>query len=105
MFQRNELEQLRLQKQRLVSQSDANRLRLTSDWQRLQSLEGWLDEILKAGRRHPLWIMTLATAAGTLAAKTLRRPRTVMNGIGRLGKLVSVALLVWRLYRRKSRQS
>jgi hypothetical protein len=105
MFQRKELEQLRLQKKQLALQSDANRQRLMSDWRRLHSSELWLGEILRLGRRHPLWLVTLATVAGTLVAKNLRKPQTVTNGIGRLGKFVSVAFSVWRFFRRKSRPS
>jgi len=101
MFQRKELEQLRLQKEQLVSQSDANRQRLMSDWQRLQSSEIWLGEILSFSRRHPLWIVTLATVAGTLVAKTLRQPRTIVKRIGQVGKLASMAFSAWRLLRRK----
>lgn len=104
MFQRKELERLRLQKEQLVLQSEANRQRLMSDWQRLQSPGVWLDEILGLARRHPWWAAGLAAAAGTLAAKTLRQPRMLLNGIGRLGKFASVALSIWRLVRRKRRQ-
>jgi hypothetical protein len=105
MFQRKELEQLRLQKKQLALQSDANRQRLMSDWRRLHSSELWLGEILRLGRRHPLWLVTLATVAGTLVSKNLRKPQTVTHGIGRLGKFVSVAFSVWRFFRRKSRPS
>jgi hypothetical protein len=105
MFQRKELAQLRLQKERLVLQSDANRQQLVSDWRRLQSPDFWLGEILRLAHRQPLWIVTLATVAGTLMAKTLRKPRTALNGIGRLGKFVSVAFSVWRLLRRKRQPS
>ena len=101
MFQRKELEQLRLQKEQLISQSDANRKRLRSDWQRVRSSEIWLGEILALTRRHPLWTVALATAAGTLAAKTLRRPRTFMRRVGQVGKLASVAVSAWKLFRRK----
>ncbi len=87
-----------------MSQSEAHRLQLLSDWQRLQSPEDWWDEILGLARRHPLWIAGLATAAGALAAKTLRQPRTLMAGIGRFGELASVAFSVWRLFRRKRRE-
>jgi hypothetical protein len=104
MFQRKELELLRLQKEQLVLKSDANRQRLMSDWQRLQSSEVWLDEILGFTRRHPFWIAGLATAAGTLLAKTLRHPSTLINRIGRLGKFASVAFSVWRLLRRKKHE-
>jgi hypothetical protein len=104
MFQGKELEQLRLQREQLVLQSDANRQKLMSDWLRLQSPGLWLDETLVLARRHPLWIAGLAAAAGTLAVKTLRQPRTLLDGIGRLGKYVSVAFSVWRLLRRRRRQ-
>jgi len=104
MFQREELKQLRLQKEQLVVQSDANRQRLMSDWQRLQSPGLWLDETLGLVRRHPWWSAGLAAAAGALVVKTLRQPRTLLNGIGRLGKFASVAFSLWRLYRRKWRQ-
>jgi hypothetical protein len=105
MFQRKELAQLRLQKERLVLQSDANRQQLVSDSRRLQSPDFWLGEILRLARRQPLWIVTLATVAGTLMTKTLRKPSTALNGIGRLGKFVSVAFSVWRLFRRKRQPS
>ncbi|MGD0085586.1 MAG: hypothetical protein ABSC24_00505 [Verrucomicrobiota bacterium] len=101
MFQRKELAQLRLQKERLVLQSDANRQQLVSEWRRLQSSDIWLGEILRLTRRRPLWIVTLVTVAGTLMAKTLRKPRTAISGIGRLGKYASMAFSVWRLFRRK----
>lgn len=104
MFQRKELERLRLQKEQLVSQSNINREWLVSDWKRLQSSELWLGEVLGFARRHPLWVMSLAAATGTLAAKTLRRPRTYMKRISQVGKLVSVVISAWKLFRRK-RQS
>ena len=48
-----------------------------------------------------LWFAGLATAAGALAVKILRQPRTLMDGIGRLGEIASMAFSVWRLLRRK----
>ncbi|HUA68844.1 MAG TPA: hypothetical protein VMA13_09885 [Candidatus Saccharimonadales bacterium] len=105
MFQRKELEQLRLRKEQLVLQSEANRQRLMSDWQRLQSSEIWLNEVLGLMRRHPMWLAALATAAGTLVAKTLRQPRTIINRIGQVGKFASIAFSAWRLFRRKKRTS
>jgi hypothetical protein len=104
MFQRKELEQLRLQKQQLVSQSDANRQCLMSDCQRLQSSEIWLNEAFSFMRRHPMWIVTLATAAGTMAARTLRQPRTIIDKIGRMGKFASMAFSTLRLFRKKRRE-
>lgn len=102
MFQKAELERLRLQKDLLVLQSDANRLLLSADWQRLHSPENWLNAAGNLARRHPLWTAALATAAGVLTVKAVRKPGTVMGGMGRLGKLASTAFSVWKLMRRKN---
>ena len=104
MLQRKALAQLNQRKEQLVLQSDAYRQRLQNDWQRLQSPEAWLEEILGLARRHPVWLVGLAAATGTLVVKTLSRPRTVMSGIGRIGNLIPVVFAVWRLLRRKWRQ-
>lgn len=104
MFQRKEVEQLRLQKEQLVSQINVNRNQLMSDWKRLQSSELWLSETLRLARRHPVWIAGLATAAGTLTAKSLRRPRTLINRIGQLGKFASVTFSAWKLFQRRKRE-
>lgn len=85
-------------------QSEAHRQRLQNDWQRLQSPENWLDEILGLAGRHPFWLAGLAAAAGTLVVKTLSQPRTFISGIGRIGNFIPVAFAVWRLLRRRWRQ-
>jgi hypothetical protein len=100
MFQKAELERLRLQKDLLVLQSDANRLLLAADWQRLRSPENWLHEAGNLARRHPLWTAALAAAAGVLAVKAVRKPGSAFGGIGRLGKLAATAFSVWKLFRR-----
>jgi hypothetical protein len=104
MLQRKELEQLRRQKEQLVLQSDAHRQRLQNDWQRLQSPEAWLDEILGLARRHPVWLAGLTAATGTLVVKTLSKPGMIINGISRIGNVIPVAFAVWRLLSRKWRQ-
>jgi hypothetical protein len=104
MFQRKALAQLNRQKEQLVLQSDAHRQRLQNDWQRLQSPEAWLDEILGLARRHPVWLAGLAAATGTLVIKTLSKPGAVINGISRIGNLIPVAFALWRLLSRKWRQ-
>lgn len=101
MFQKAELERLRLQKDLLVLQSDANRLLLAADWQRLRSPENWLHEASNVARRHPLWTTALAAAAGVLAVKAVRKPSSILGGMGSLGKLASTAFSVWKLFRRE----
>jgi hypothetical protein len=101
MFQRKELEQLGLRKEQLVSQCDSARARLCEDWHRLRSPDTWLGEMTDFTRRHPWWIVTGAMLAGTVAARTLRRPGTVVNRIARLGRFVSVALSVWKMFQKR----
>jgi hypothetical protein len=105
MFQRKELERLRLEKEQLVLQSEVNRRRLVSDWRRLQSPESWLGGFLGFAGHRSLTIAALATAAGLLAAKILRKPGRVFEGIGQLGKLVPLILALWRLFRMNQHRS
>lgn len=101
MFQKAELERLQQQKELLLLQSDAHRLLLAADWQRLRSPANWLNEAGNVARRHPVWTAALAAAAGALVVKTVRKPGSVLGGLGRLGKLVSTGFSVWNLIRRK----
>jgi hypothetical protein len=105
MFQGKELEQLRLQKEQLVLKSDALRLRLTSEWQRLHSPGSWLGEVAGWAQRRPWLAAALAVVAGASAVRLLRKPGPIMGGIGRLGKLVSVGLVLWKWLQRKMRES
>jgi hypothetical protein len=102
---RETIKQLQLQKERLVAQSEVNRSALAADWRRLQSPGHWLDEADVFFRRHPVWMATLATVAGTLAFKVLRRPGTFLGRIGWLSRLASVAISAWKLFNRKNSKS
>ena len=104
MFQKNELAHLQVQKDLLVLQSSANRLLLAAEWQRLRSPEHWLDEAGRLVRRHPLLTAALATATGVLAVQAVRKPGGVVGGIGRIGKLASMAFAVWKFLRRGKSQ-
>ena len=105
MFGKTELARLRLQKDLLVLQSEANRLLLATDWQRLRSPESWRHEAGNLARRHPLWTTALAAAAGVLAVKAVSKPGSVLDGMGSLGKLASTALAVWKLFRQEKQQN
>jgi hypothetical protein len=100
MFGKNELERLRIQKELLVMQSDVNRRLLAADWQRLRSPENWMIEAGRLARRHPLWTAALAAAAGMLAVRVVRKPGSILGGLGRVGKLASSAFTLWKLLRR-----
>lgn len=101
MFQGKELEELRLKREQLAFQCDANRERWISDWQRLQSPEHWLDQLFGFASRHPWPITALAAGAGVFMTAILRNPGRVFEGIGKLGKLVPLILALWRLFRMK----
>lgn len=99
------------QKQQLMAQCDATRRQFIADWRRLKSPEMWLGEMTGFARRHPWWIVSAATIAGTVAAKTMRhngapaKKETLSSRIGRLSKFVSVAFSVWKLFQRRRSQS
>lgn len=101
MFQKAELERLQKQKDLLVLQSNAHRLLLAADWQRLRTPGNWLGEAGNLARRHPLWTAALAAAVGGLLVKVVRKPGSVMGGLSRLGELASTAFAVWSLVRGK----
>jgi hypothetical protein len=105
VFRETGIEELRRLKERLVSQSDANRARLIADWQRLQSPDCWQVELFGLVRRHPAWTAALALGGGMLAARAVRRPGSLLGGIGRMGKVASVLFSVWRVIRRGRRQT
>ncbi len=100
MFHKTELERLRMQKDLLVLQGDLNRLVLATEWQRLRSPENWIHEAGNLARRHPLWTAGLAAAAGMLAVRLVRKPRSVLSGIGQLGELAAAAFSAWKVFRR-----
>jgi hypothetical protein len=105
MFQKAELERLQRQKELLVLQSDANRLLLAAGWQRLRSPATWKNEAGNLARRHPIWTAVLAAVAGVLVVKSVRKPGSVLGGIGHLGELASVAFSAWQMFRgRKSEE-
>jgi len=103
MFQKAELERLRAQKALLVLQSDTHRLLLAADWQRLRTPGYWLNAAGGLVRRHPIWMAALSAAAGVLLVKGRRKSGSVMDGIGSLGKWISLASSIWkRLHPEKS---
>jgi hypothetical protein len=101
MFEKTELARLQAQKELLLLQSNANRLLLAADWQQLRSAENWVHEAGNLARRHPLWTAGLAAVAGVLAVQTMGKPGPGLGGIARLGKLASMALSLWKLFRRE----
>jgi hypothetical protein len=103
MFGKDELERLRLQKELLVLQSNANRLLLAGDFQRLRAPETWMTEAGSLVKRHPVWSALLTAATGALVVQLFRKPGNILGGLGGLGglgKLAATALSVWKLMRR-----
>lgn len=104
MLQTAELKHLHSRKALLVSQSDANRRLLATEWQRLRAPENWVQEAGNLARRHPLWTAVLATAAGALTVQAVRKPGGFLGSLGRLGKAASLAFGVWKLISRSKPQ-
>ncbi len=101
MFAQVELEHLRLQKDRLVRQSDANRLALTAELQRLRSPEYWKLNAGQVVRQHPLLTAVLGVGVGIIAIKALRQPGAAIGWLGRLSGAGSTLLALWNLVGRK----
>jgi hypothetical protein len=101
MFQKAELTRLRAQKDLLLLESSLNRLKLAADWQRLRSPEYWAHEAGQTVRRHPVMTAVLGAAAGLFGIQALRRPRpaAAAGGLGRLGRIASLAFTVWKFVR------
>ena len=100
MFQKTGLEGLHKQKELLVLQSDIHRVQLAADWQRLCSPVNWINEAGSLARRHPIWTAALAAAAGVMVIKAVRKPGSMIGGLGHLGELASAAFTAWQLVRR-----
>jgi hypothetical protein len=98
MFGQAELDRLRQHKQLLMLQSEANRLTLTADLQRLRSLEFWQNETSQAARRHPLLTAALAVGAGIVAVKAVRKPGELLGWLGGLSGAGSALLSAWKLF-------
>jgi hypothetical protein len=102
MFGKVEMERLRAQKSLLVLQSEINRLQLAADWQKIRSPKNWVNSMGGIARHFPILTAVLSTVTGALAVKALRRRGMIMDGIGRLTKLASLALAGWKLFGNKN---
>lgn len=101
MFGKTELEQLRQQKELLVARSDANRLLLELEWQRLHSGAFWQREATRSVREHPLLSAALAAGVGVVAIKALRHPGTLLKLVGRFSGVGSTLMSAWKLFGKK----
>jgi len=90
---------LQQRKQLLVLQSQADRLTLTAEMQRLCSVDYWQREAGQVAGRHPLLAAAAAAAAGFVALKAVRRPGSVMSLLGGLGGVGSTLWSVWKSFR------
>lgn len=100
MLGEDEIERLRIQKEMLVLQSNANRLLLAADYQRLRTPETWMNEAGSLMKRHPVLTALLTTATGALAVRAFQKPGNMLGGLGGLGKMAATAFSVWKLIRR-----
>lgn len=98
MSGKTELEELRLQKELLVLQSDTSRLLLGLELQRLGSPEFWRREAGQAVRTHPWLTAVIGAGTGVLAINAIRQPGSAMKWLGRLGGAGSTLLSAWKLF-------
>jgi hypothetical protein len=98
---KSEIEELRLQKELLVLQSDTSRLLLDLELQRLRKPEFWRREAGQLARTHPMVMAAFGVGAGALAIKAVRQPGAAVKWLGRLGGAGSMLHTVWKLFERK----
>jgi len=101
MFGQAELDRLRTRKQLLVLQSQASRLTLVAECQRLRSMEFWQAEAGHVARRHPWLTAALAVGAGIAAIKVIRRPGALLGLLGKVGGAGSVLMSAWKMFSSK----
>ena len=104
MVRKTELEHLRLRRELLVLQCEANRLMLAAEWEQLQSREYWISEASKLARRHSLWAGAFAAGAGLLVTKEVRRPGGKTGWLRRLLRLASMASSIWNFFDGKDKE-
>jgi len=98
MFGQAELDRLEQHKRLLVLQSEANRLTLRAEVERLRSLEFWQKEASQAARQHPILAAALAVGAGVAAIKIVRQPGSLLGMLGKLCGAGSALLSAWKLF-------
>ena len=92
------LELLNRRKQALVAESDLNRLALRVDYENLRAGTAWLDGAWAVRRRIGPWLPPLATIAGLVAARFLRRHSGVWRQVLAAFSWVPTALAIWRQF-------
>ena len=98
MFRDKELEQLRLQKELLVLECDAQRLLLIVECQRLRLHALWLGEAAQAGRRHPWLTGVLGAGAGFAVIQALQNPRSATGWLSRVGAVAATLRSVRKFF-------
>jgi hypothetical protein len=98
VFGRQELEQIRLQKQALLLESSLNRHALQAEWRELRSAAAWVSNVTQAPRRFTPLLAILAPLAGFLLVRSLRRPESLFNRLASAAKWIGPLYSLWRGY-------
>lgn len=98
MFGRQELEQLRLQKQALLLESSLNRHALQSELHQLRSAAAWMSNAARAPRQFAPLLVVLAPLAGFLLVRTVRRPDSWFNRLASAAKWIGPLYSLWRTF-------
>jgi hypothetical protein len=98
MFGREELEQLRLQKQALVLESGLHRHMLQADFYKLRSSLPTLSNAARAPRRFLPLLVVLAPLAGFFMVRKLRAPTSLFKRLLTMAKWIGPAYSLWRTY-------
>jgi hypothetical protein len=102
MVGRTALELLRLRKQALLLESEANRQLLESEWQQLRAATSWMGEAMRIGQKARPWWPLLASVAGFLAVRGFKKSSPFIRGAGSVLSLITTALSIWKQTRAKA---
>jgi hypothetical protein len=95
---RQDLEQLRLQKQTLVLESSLNRRALVAEIDELRSATARVGNAVRASQRFVPLLALLAPVAGFFAVRKVRRPLSLVTRLAKLAKWIGPAYALWRSF-------
>ena len=98
MLGRQQIEQLRLQKQTLLVESSLNRHALISEMGALRSAFSSVSSAVLAPRRFAPFLLVLAPLAGFFAFRGARRPGSLITRVAKVVKWIGPAYSLWRSF-------
>jgi hypothetical protein len=98
VFGRKELDNLALEKQALVAESDLNRLVLRAELQNLRSATAWVSEATRWPQKAGPLLLVLAPLAGFLLTRVSRREDSWFRRASAAAKWIGPLYTLWKSF-------